>query len=610
MEGHAAETGLRVLIVGELERGERGCADALALRGFRVASVRDPADALRTLRRDGADVVVLALPLAGADPVAACAALKEGPEPPLVVVADASEQAAALGAALPEERRPDACLARPLDAAKMALAIHECARAGGERAEATAHGLSLAEVLMDRKAARASEVLEVRSAGVCTAIHLHAGDPIFAEGGSLQETLGRQLVRRGAIGQEDYARVVARMTERVIQHQSLRLGEVLVELGLLSPAEVYDALALQVREKIVACFQWERFEYDLHEVLDEPGELGIYQCPPMEALVLAGVRAHYGPERVEAVLGRHARAALVLNAPPEELVPLFQPTAAEQRLLRAVDGTHTADDLARSGLLGPLPAGQLLAALALGGALGYRALPAAARPAAPRAAPSREAAPTRLRLSPVAPSARPAAAAAGAQAPARTAAPAHSQAPAATAAHAPAPAAVAGNASASSARRAFDPLVQLRRKMGVGPGAGVRDAKQARLEAEHAFNQGLRLQRESLLPGSLREFRRAVELLPDEPEYRLLESWLEYRLAQGADAHALAAAKVRACAERVLRASRTSARAHAVLGQLALQEGDDEAAERSLRLAVRYDASDVEIERALRLLEMRRRPKS
>jgi hypothetical protein len=47
-----------------------------------------------------------------------------------------------------------------------------------------------------------------------------------------------------------------------------------------------------------------------------------------------------------------------------------------------------------------------------------------------------------------------------------------------------------------------------------------------------------------------------------------------------------------------------------VLGQLALQEGDDPAAERSLRLAVRYDAADVETARALRLLEMRRRTRS
>lgn len=593
MAGVDAEAGLRVLIVAELEPAERAAADALAMRGFRVSAVRSPTDAMHTLRRDGADVVVLGLPLSGADAVAVCAALKEGPEPPAVLVADASEQAAELETALPEERRPDGSLARPLDAAKLALAIHECLRAR-DAGDEPACGVSLAELLMDCKARAANEVLEVRAAGVCTALHVRGGDPVFAEGGSLHETLGRQLVRRGAIGQEDYVRVVARMTEGVIQHQSLRLGEVLVELGLLSPAEVYDALALQVREKIVACFQWERFAYDLHESLDEPEDLGIYQCPPPEALVLAGVRAHYGPERVQAVLEPHERAALALRAPVETLVPLFQPTPAEQRLLRAVNGRETAEALAQSGVLDPVHASQVLAALALGGALAFVAAATSGRQASERAAERARDLPARRTAAPApvpdqAPTASPDASRASSSAPTVPGVP-----------RAPSPTA------AAAARRAFDPLAQLRRRMGIGGGGAVRDAKHARLEAENAFNQGLRLQRESLLPGALREFRRAVELLPDEPEYRLMEAWLEYRSAQGADARTLAASKVRACAERVLKASRTSARAHGVLGQLALQEGDDEAAERWLRLAVRYDAADVETQRAIRLLEMRR----
>jgi Flp pilus assembly protein TadD len=155
--------------------------------------------------------------------------------------------------------------------------------------------------------------------------------------------------------------------------------------------------------------------------------------------------------------------------------------------------------------------------------------------------------------------------------------------------------------------RAFDPLAQLRRRMGLAPAAGAAaDPKQARLGAENSFNQGLRMLRDNLLPGALREFRHAVELAPGEPEYRLLEAWLEYRIAQGVDARALAAPKVRACAQRALQASRTSARAHSLLGQLALQERDDDTAEKHLRLALRFDEADVEASRGLRLIEKRR----
>lgn len=577
-EGEAASP--RVLLVAELEPAERGLLEALAARGLRVRTVRSAAEGVRVLRGEGADVVVLCLPLAGSDAIAACAALKEGPYAPALLLADAADQSAVLAAALPDACRPDALLPRPLDSAKLAIAIHECMQEGNSAAEeGAALGISLAELLVDLKRRRASEVIELRASGICTSIYLRDGDPIFAEGGSLHETLGRQLVRRGAMGQDDYARVVERMTEGVIHHQSLRLGEVLVELGLLSPAEVYDALALQVREKIVACFQWERFSYELHEALDAPEDLGIYQCPPAEALMLAGLRAHYGPERLEPVLEAQRERIPALRVDAESLVPLYQPTAAEQKLLRAIDGSQSVAALREGGPLDPVHADQVLAALSIGCVLAFHQRPVAQRPSErSKAAAERASARPRMPRRPSRPPETP-----------RTGA-------------------VLGQVPLIQALRpSFDPLTQLRRRMGMRGAPGA-ERKPARLEAENAFNQGLRRLRESALPGALRDFRRAVELLPEEPEYRLLEAWLEYRIAQGADARGLAAAKVRAGAQRVLQASRTSARAHSVLGQLALQEGDLEAAERHLRFAVHYDGSDIEAHRGLRLLEKRKAP--
>jgi CheY-like chemotaxis protein len=568
------ERGAAVLLIAELGSDERGLVESLGGRGLAVRAYTSAIDGLRAAR-DGADVVVLALPLRDADPIAVCAALKEAPYPPAVVLADSSDQAAALAESLPESSRPDAIVPRPLDAAKLAMAIHECQQSDDDSERHA--GVSLAELLVELKRRRSSEVVEIRAAGVCTAIYLRNGDPIFAEGGSLQETLGRQLVRRGAIGQEDYARVVARLTEGVIQHESLRLGEVLVELGLLSAAEVYDALAFQVQDKIIACFQWEHFAYELHEMLDDPQDLGIYQCPPTEALVLSGIREHYGPDRIAGDLGEHAAAIPVLRQSVEALVPLFQPTPPEQKLLRAIDGVRTVAQIRDSGVLDPIHAGQVLAALAAACQLSFRK-----KAVEPRRETTRPSPPVRK---PKPPPQRPAAA------------------PASEAKRVP----LARIPLVSSRERTFDPLVQLRRRMGLAPSPGAASPKQSRLEAENAFNSGLRFLRESALPGALREFRRAVELVPAEPEYRLLEAWLEYRTTPDGEPKRLASAKVRACAERVLEASRTSARAHSVIGQLALAEGDDENAERHVRLALRYEYGDVEAQRALRILEKRKR---
>jgi hypothetical protein len=295
--------------------------------------------------------------------------------------------------------------------------------------------------------------------------------------------------------------------------------------------------------------------------------------------VLAGIRAHYGPERVEPLLEEHEAHVPVLRSTAEALVPLFQPTAAEQKLLRAIDGAQSMGELRRAGILDPLHAGQLFAALHLGCVLAFHVGPVAKRQEPARKAPERPAA----RPAPPPPPPKLAAAVLGAiplvSAPQPQQAPAHDT---------------------------FDPLVQLRRKTG-GAARGASDPKQARLEAENTFNQGLRLLRESLLPGALREFQRAVERWPEEPEYRLLEAWLEYRTVRDADARGLAAAKVRACGQRMLQASRTSARPHSILGQLALQEGDLAGADQHLRLALRYDPSDLEAQRGIRLLEKRKR---
>jgi DNA-binding NarL/FixJ family response regulator len=580
-DGSESERGTSVLVIAQLDADERGLVESLGARGMKVRACATALDGMRAAR-EGVDVVVLGLPIPDADPLAVCAALKEAPYPPDVVLADSSDQALALAESLPETCRPDAIVPRPLDAAKLAMAIHECQQGDSDVERPAA--VSLAELLVELKRRRSSEVLEIRAAGVCTAIYLRDGDPIFAEGGSLQETLGRQLVRRGAIGHEDYARVVARLTEGVIQHESLRLGEVLVELELLTPAEVYDALSFQVQDKIIACFQWEQFAYELHEILDDAHDLGIYQCPPIEALVLSGMREHYGPDRLKGMLDEHAGSVPVLRQGVEALVPRFHLTTAEQKLLRAIDGARTVDQLRNAGILDPVHAGQVLAALTAACQLSLRKKPLDAR-ARETVRPS----PPERRSKPPAPQPQPAAKPLAAAPAAKTGVP------------------IGRIPLLSTRERTFDPLVQLRRRMGLAPSPGAGSPKHARLEAENAFNAGLRLLRESALPGALREFRRAVELVPAEPEYRLLEAWLEYRTTPDGEAKRLAAAKVRACAERVLESSRTSARAHSVLGQLALAEGDDETAERLVRLALRYEYGDVEAQRALRILEKRKR---
>jgi hypothetical protein len=204
----------------------------------------------------------------------------------------------------------------------------------------------------------------------------------------LRETLGRMLLRRGALTEAEYVRVIERMTERLIENEATRMGEVLVELGLLTPQDVFDALSIQVLEKVISCFRWPHFEHHFEPLDALPADVLAYGCPPVEALVLAGMREHFDAERIEPLFAAHAakRARLLRGA--EETALRFQATPAEQRLLRELRGERTLAELRGDSTLDTTHAAQLLAALLVTGALDLEErCGASCRP--PRSAPSR-----------------------------------------------------------------------------------------------------------------------------------------------------------------------------------------------------------------------------
>jgi len=553
--------GLRVVLV----EPDEAAADRLGLGlrelGVALESFRTARSALARLRAGSADAVLLASPLPDADAIGVAALVKEGPEPPALLLLDGAGLAPSLLRALPAERAPDAVLERHAKLEAVALAL---ATAVGTAAPARAGSeAGLPELLVALRERAATGALEIRADGTCTRIALRAGAPVFAEGGSLRDTLGRMLLRRGALSEADYVRVIERMTERLMESETTRMGEVLVELGLRTPGEVFAALSEQVREKIVSCFRWPRFERSFQPADALPDELLAYPCPPLEALLMAGLREHYGPDRLEPLLAPHAAQRPALTDDLAALATRFQLTPAEQRMLRGIDGERTLASVRTGAPLDAVHAAQVLAALVLAGGVVWRTEPerrAAARPE-PRPAPV-----------PVLPT---------------------------------------ETADTGSRRRpppgaeATRSLTRLRSDL-ARTGRQPVDPKSAALDAERAFRQGLALLAQPALPGALRAFGRACALKGDEPEYRMYEAWTELLAARDDETRSLARAKAGACAQRMLQRDRDSARAHAILGQLAAAAGDLDAAERHFRAALRTAPDDRDALRGLRLLEKRR----
>ena len=121
---------------------------------------------------------------------------------------------------------------------------------------------NLARALLALQAEGKSGVLEVRADGTRSLIYLIDGKPSFAEEGTLDETLGRLLLRQRKLTYEQYKRAIDCMAKAMTMGAIVRFGEAVEALGLMTREDVAEALAEQMRLKIVRCLQGETLEWD------------------------------------------------------------------------------------------------------------------------------------------------------------------------------------------------------------------------------------------------------------------------------------------------------------------------------------------------------------
>jgi len=140
-------------------------------------------------------------------------------------------------------------------------------------------GADFAELLFGLAESRHSGIVEtVGEDGIRTDLFLRRGEVIFVEQGTLGETLGRLLQREGLLSQDEYAQVINRMTEKLIDTEQLRFGEAAVELGFVTGAQIHKALALQVRRKAVRCLATAQVDCTLR---DDPDALDAVTAFPV-----------------------------------------------------------------------------------------------------------------------------------------------------------------------------------------------------------------------------------------------------------------------------------------------------------------------------------------
>lgn len=405
--------------------------------------------------------------------------------------------------------------------------------------------------------------LHVESEGAHAYIYFRAGVAVSAEEGTLGETLGRILLDKRILSPEQYRTIIERMTRALIDNEQMRFGEVAIELGYLSVPQVTEALAEQVRRKILRCLLWERSAWSFHE---SPTWLeGVGRFPTkIEPVVLAATRGAFDRARLDAVVRPYSSGHAELRDAPAAVAERFGLHGADLRFLESLDGTRALAAHLAEPAPAEVDARGLLAALVMTDLLELHAAPKIIAPAAaaPRA-PIIEAPRTIARPPIVDP---------------------------------PRPPSVA-------------PPPPSRPLHDLPPSSRQPEGQMARLEAEKAFLRGKEHLAEDRPARALPELRKAAALLPEALEYAVYAAWAELCTCADDERRPAIERSLKAITTRAVRQDNDFAFGIYVLGRLAMDQDKNELAERYFRAASTLDPKLLDAARRLRLLEMRRQKK-
>jgi hypothetical protein len=200
---------------------------------------------------------------------------------------------------------------------------------------------ALPEMLAVIHQIRVSGEVEATAGEFSKRIFLESGYVVHASSSDLADSLGSFLKRSGRLSDGQFQSAMQKRSEG-----SRRLGEVLIEQGVLSPAQVCEAIREHVENIIWSLFSWEEGEVTFQ--LGEPDLTGIVRIQiPLRQVILQGIkRAANAKSLVHRMGGRDSLFEPHFRF--EDLIELALEDP-EYQLLSQVDGRRTLYELCTQG---------------------------------------------------------------------------------------------------------------------------------------------------------------------------------------------------------------------------------------------------------------------
>lgn len=205
--------------------------------------------------------------------------------------------------------------------------------------------VTLPRILIYLNGTRKTGTLIISTHAFTKKIYIDKGDPIFASSTYEDDRLGEMLIKAGKITIEQYEKSV-----KLLKTTNKRQGAILVELGYMTPKDLFWGVKYQVKEIICSLFPLDIAEYKFLEG-EIPANEVITLKMSMGNLIYEGVRRVSNINKMKKELP-DMDAILQLSSDPATLFQEIEFSLRDKTMLSLIDGKKTINELIENSSAG------------------------------------------------------------------------------------------------------------------------------------------------------------------------------------------------------------------------------------------------------------------
>ncbi len=206
----------------------------------------------------------------------------------------------------------------------------------------------IAKIFIELNKQRETGILSVSTPRFTKKVYFKQGDAIFASSNLEDDRLGEMLLKWGKINLEQYHRSV-----ELLKKTGKRQGQILVELGYLTPKELYQSVKAQVKEIIYSLFGLDHGEYEFL-----PGPLPTEEVitlrMSMGNLIYEGIKRSSNWSMLKRQIPDDLILQLSLN--PLRLFQSIEFSEMDRKILTLIDGKKTVKQIIDNSWVSPFDA--------------------------------------------------------------------------------------------------------------------------------------------------------------------------------------------------------------------------------------------------------------